>query len=145
MGFHTGLTFNALRGANEARLPQFKDKQGNKAHDRDDGSDWTPAEWLDAAMGELGELASELKSARRGDYGPEAKAVLRDRQPASDMPKNVKRQIAKEVADVVIYLDLFCKQFDIDMGAAVQDKFNEVSERVGSNVVLENDDWRYTR
>jgi hypothetical protein len=39
--------------------------------------------------------------------------------------------IAKEAADVAIYLDLFCEAHGIDLGAAIEAKFNEVSRRNG--------------
>lgn len=76
-----GLSFNTLRGANKARLPQFKNAKGELAHSEPDGSDWTLGEWCTAVAGELGE--------------------------------------------------------------ATKDKFNRVSERVGSNVYIGSDDWHY--
>ena len=101
MGYMTnGLTFNALRGANTARLPQFKNKHGELAHSKKDGSDWSPAQWLQAVVDEL--------------------------------------------ADVVIYLDILAMRLGVDLGAAVMDKFNRVSVRVGSTVRLDADDWHYT-
>ena len=41
-----------------------------------------------------------------------------------------------ELADVVCYLDLLAFRLGIDLGEAVRDKFNRVSERVGSDVKL---------
>jgi NTP pyrophosphatase (non-canonical NTP hydrolase) len=126
------IEFRQLRAANECRLPQFKDRQGNPAHTMSDGTDWTPAEWIVAMVGEVGELAGVLKSCRRGDFGEHAKSVLRDRLPAGLLPEETMRKIRNESADIVTYLDLFCYQFGIDLGAAVAEKFNEVSERVGA-------------
>jgi hypothetical protein len=49
MGYMTnGLTFNTLRAANLKRLPMFKDAKGRTCHAKDDGSDWSPALWLQA-------------------------------------------------------------------------------------------------
>jgi len=128
MGYMTdGLTFNTLRGGNKARLPQFKNKQGALAHSKADGSDWSPAQWLQAVMGELGEYANERKKFERGDH---------------DLDEFLTRA-KKELADVVIYLDLLCMQLGIDLGQAVIEKFNEVSSRVGSNVYISADDWHY--
>jgi NTP pyrophosphatase (non-canonical NTP hydrolase) len=134
----SGLTFDQLRAANEERLPLFKDRTGKVCHEAPDGSDWTPAEWITAIMGELGELAGELKKTRRGDYGSEPWFVLRypNECHPSEMPDEVKKKIASEIADVAIYLDLFTRQFGIDLGEAVRDKFNEVSDRVGVEVKL---------
>lgn len=62
-----GLAFAVLRGANLARLPQFKNRHGEPAHSRPDGSDWTPAQWLQAVTGELGAYANLRKKFERGD------------------------------------------------------------------------------
>lgn len=124
------LSYNTLRAANMKRLPQFKNAKGELAHSEPDGSDWSPAEWLQAVVGELGELANMLKKVKRGDYDFETGRA----------------EIAKEFADVAIYLDLFAYQFRIDLGEAVREKFNEVSRRVDvpvfisrANVVCEHD------
>ncbi|MEK6829115.1 MAG: MazG-like family protein [Nanoarchaeota archaeon] len=131
MGYMTnGLSFNTLRQANEKRLPQFKNKHGKKAHSKKDGSDWSPAQWLQAVTGELGEYANLRKKFERGDVDK----------------KEFKEQAAKELADVVTYLDILAKQLDIDLGRAVKDKFNEVSERVGSDIYIgDDDDWHYKK
>lgn len=127
MGYNTnGLSFRTLRQANIQRIPQFKDAQGRRCHTKDDGSDWSPAEWLQATVGELGELANLLKKVSRGDFPL----------------KEVLPEIRKEFADVVIYLDIFAMQFGIDLGDAVREKFNEVSRRVGAEVFIgTDDDW----
>lgn len=124
-----GLTFNGLREANNMRLPQFKNAKGERAHSSDDGSDWSPNDWMVAVSGETGELANVLKKLKRGDF---------DKEEA--LP-----QIANEAADIVIYLDILCKQFGINLGSAVMDKFNAVSERVGSTVRLDEEGGHYTK
>ena len=130
MGYMTdGLTFNTLRGGNLARLPQFKNKHGELAHSKSDGSDWSPAQWLQAVTGELGEYANLRKKFERGDLTAE----------------EFKAQAASELADVVTYLDILAFQLGIDLGRATMDKFNEVSIRVGSTVRLAADDWHHSR
>lgn len=116
-----GLTFAALRAANTARLPQFKNALGNRAHSKADGSDWSPAQWLQAVVGELGEYANLRKKFERGDID-EATFFA---------------EAEDELADVQTYLDLLSFQLHIDLGAATASKFNRVSERVGSDVRLE--------
>ena len=92
MGYGTnGLSFNTLREANKRRLPQFKSSTGLPAHTEADGSDWSLAEWLQATVGELGELANLLKKVRRGDI------TMADAMP----------EVRREFADVVTYLDIF--------------------------------------
>lgn len=114
------LQFADLRQANLARLPQFRDRQGRLSHSKPDGSDWSLSDWLQAVTGELGELANLLKKVRRGDFSlDEARA-----------------DVADEIADVIIYLDILAMQCGVELGAAVQRKFNIVSRRVGANVFL---------
>lgn len=128
-----GLALGALRAANIQRLPTFKNSRGEAAHSRPDGSDWSPAQWLQACVGELGEFANVRKKYERGDltHGEYAEMA------------------AKELADVQTYLDLLAlRALDfrdgtphptgVDLGAATVAKFNEVSERVGSPVRLHN-------
>jgi NTP pyrophosphatase (non-canonical NTP hydrolase) len=114
------LSFQDLRNANTLRLPQFKNSKGEPAHEKEDGSDWSLAEWMNAVAGELGEAANIIKKIRRGDISlAEAKSSL-----------------AKEFADIATYLDITAMQAGIDLGEAVRLKFNEVSARVGSDVYL---------
>jgi NTP pyrophosphatase (non-canonical NTP hydrolase) len=134
------IRFDDLRRANVERLPLFKDRQGNTAHDSHDGSDWRPSDWLTAIVGEVGELAGELKKARRGDYGSDAKEAMRygivEGVHPVHTPIEVREKIMREMADIVIYLDLLAHQFNIDLGEAVATKFNEVSNRIGVDVEL---------
>ncbi len=117
------LDFDTLRQGNIARLPQFKNKHGEPAHSEPDGSDWSDAEWLEAIVGELGEYANLKKKVRRGDIEPEA----------------AKQMLADELADVVTYIDLLAFRLGIDLGAAVQHKWNEISARVGCDLRIDHD------
>lgn len=124
----TGLTFDVLREANIARLPTFKNRHGEPAHSKADGSDWTPSDWFEATLGELGELANLHKKFRRGDITAE----------------EFKVHAEKELADVQIYLDILALRIldvpgsphptGVDLGLATINKFNEVSRRVKSPV-----------
>lgn len=126
MGYGTdGLTFNTLRGGNLARLKDFKNSHGELAHSKSDGSDWSPAQWLQATVGKLGEYANLRKKFERGDVDENMFV----------------REAADELADVVIYLDLLATQLKIDLGRAVMSKFNRKSRQVGSRVYLADDDW----
>ena len=130
MGYGTdGLTFNTLRGGNMARLPQFKNRRGEPAHSKPDGSDWKLSAWCNAVLGELGEAANLIKKVERGDL------TLDD----------ARADLAKEFADVVTYLDILAFRAGVDLGRATMDKFNEVSVRVGSTVRLEADDWHHVK
>ena len=121
------LNFETLREANRARLPLFKNAQGQPAHSEPDGSDWSPAQWLQAVTGELGELANVMKKIDRGDF-TQAEA---------------QQQLADELADVQTYLDILAMRLGVDLGRATVDKFNRVSARVKAGVRIENADWYY--
>ena len=115
---NTTMTFSVLRFANVARLPLFKNGKGEPAHSRPDGSDWKLSTWMNAVLGELGEAANIVKKVERGDL------TLDEARP----------MLAKEFADVATYLDITAFRAGVDLGQAVKDKFNEVSDRVGAPV-----------
>jgi NTP pyrophosphatase (non-canonical NTP hydrolase) len=122
------LTFDALRRANTARLPQFKNAQGEIAHSKEDGSDWTPADWMTAVVGELGEAANIMKKIKRGDFG--------NRGEDNAQYWDALGKLAKEFADVIIYMDLLAMQYGLTLDSAVANKFNETSRKVGADVFL---------
>lgn len=124
----SSLRFSALRDGNTRRLPEFKNPKGEKFHTKDDGSDWSPLEWGGAAGREMGELLNFLKKLRRGDM------ALDEFVPGEGI--TLRECIAKECADVVCYVDHVAHQVGVDLGEAVREKFNEVSERVGSKVKI---------
>lgn len=128
MGYGTdGLTFNTLRTGNIQRLPEFKNNQGNTAHSKDDGSDWSPAQWLQAVVGELGEYANIRKKVERGDFDGKA--------------DEAQQMMADELADVVVYLDILAFQLNINLGRAVMEKWNRTSKKVGSKLYLDAEGW----
>jgi NTP pyrophosphatase (non-canonical NTP hydrolase) len=114
------LTFAALREANIARLPQFKNRKGEPAHSEPDGSDWALSAWSNAVLGELGEAANLIKKIERGDMTLD----------------EARGELAKEFADVQTYLDILAFRAGIDLGSATVAKWNEVSERVGCDLRL---------
>lgn len=117
----TLLKFADLREANLRRLPLFKNARGETAHSQPDGSDWSDSDWLMAVTGELGEFANLRKKVLRGDMSME----------------DAKQDLADELADVVIYIDILASRLGVDLGAAVVSKFDRVSDRVGCDVKLQ--------
>jgi NTP pyrophosphatase (non-canonical NTP hydrolase) len=75
--------------------------------------------WATALAGETGELCNLIKKVERGDFILDANGL-----------------IGREAADIIIYLDLLCYRLNIDLQAAIIQKFNEVSDRVKSPVKL---------
>jgi NTP pyrophosphatase (non-canonical NTP hydrolase) len=122
MGYGSnGLSFRTLRGANVAR----QDSYG--AH----GIGWSLTDWMCALAGEVGEAANLVKKIRREDFTLE----------------EARDELAKELADVVTYLDLLANAAGIDLGRAVEEKWNEVAERIGypARINGADDDWHYAR
>lgn len=114
------LSFATLRAANTARLPLFKNAKGEAAHSKADGSDWSNAQWLQAVVGELGEYANLQKKVERGDISIE----------------DAKPFLADELADVATYLDILAFRLGINLGEAVESKFNRISKRVKADVFI---------
>lgn len=108
------LAFDTLRNANVQRCEAVF----HKLHR------WNPAEWSNAMAGEAGEACNLTKKIIRGDF-PDDYAMA-----------DAVRDLAKEIADVVIYADLLAARMNIDLGEAVRDKFNEVSQRRKASVSL---------
>lgn len=106
------LTFAQLREVNIARCAAV-------FHALDA---WSPCDWATALAGECGEACNIVKKLRRLEGAdshmntPEHRAEL-------------KMLLGKELADVVIYLDLLAARMDLDLGEEVTRKFNEVSVR----------------
>lgn len=103
-----GLTFNALRAANTARCPMFKNAKGETQHS---GRDWSPNDWMVATGGELGEAMNVMKKVRRGDM------TLGEARP----------KLAREFSDVVIYLDMLARECGVNLGEAISETFNAKS------------------
>ena len=84
--------------------------------------DWSLSDWITAVTGELGEAANIAKKLNRA----------RDGIPGNDRtPDQLKADLADEIADTFIYLDLLAQSQGIDLGAAVMDKFDRTSRKIG--------------
>lgn len=101
------VDFALLRERNVARC-------GDAFHSLEE---WSLTDWACAMAGECGEACNLIKKFRRGE------TITRE-------------MIGKELADMVIYADLLAARAGIDLGEAVRQKFNEVSERRGSAITL---------
>ncbi len=113
------MTFDELRKANVKRC-------GEAFHPLES---WSPADWACAMAGELGEACNLVKKLRR----------LSDGKQLANIPENAQhivKGIADELADTVVYIDLLAARLGIDLGDSILNKFNEVSDRVGSEVKL---------
>lgn len=120
------LHFDVLRAANIARIPLFKNSKGERAHSSDNGSDWALSAWSNAVASEVGEAANIIKKIERGDFTLDEK----------------RSDLADELADIVVYLDILAMRAGIDLGAAIVSKFNAVSRRVDCGIRIgDTGDW----
>lgn len=87
-------------------------------------SAWNGSDWGNAIAGETGEACNVIKKLRRAEINPAIKAEV------------TVNDLAKELADIVLYADLTAAAYGIDLGLAVAKKFNEVSVRVDSELKL---------
>lgn len=110
-----GLSFNTLRKVNEARC--------KKIYDTDVLKEWSEGDWAVAAAGEMGEICDAIKKRKRGYDKP-------------GKPAPTKKDVADEIADTICYLDLLACKMGIDLSEAIASKFNEVSDRFGSDIKL---------
>lgn len=90
---------------------------------------WSPTDWATAMAGECGEACNEIKKLRRLDGADKRIDTPFNRQ-------ELVKKTAKELADLIIYADLLAARLNIDLGQAVVEKFNEVSEKRGSSFTL---------
>ena len=90
---------------------------------------WTRAEWFQAVLGELGEAANVAKKIKRIEQG------IPGNDPDLTLDE-LNAQLAEEIADTFIYLDLLAQSQGIDLEEAVMSKFNQKSAEIGYTVSL---------
>lgn len=116
-----GLSFERLRAANVERCE-------GSYHPL---AQWSLTDWATAAAGEMGEVCGVVKKIRRITSDPDMFIGL-----SGSTVAPLIGDLADEIADTVIYLDLLAARAGIDLGQAVRAKFNVVSDRVDSEVRL---------
>ena len=78
----------------------------------------TPTYRATELAGEVGEACNVVKKLERERLGIRGSRAT-------------KEQLAEELADVIICVDLLAMEFGIDLGEAVRTKFNATSEKYG--------------
>lgn len=109
------LDFETLRNKNVARCNEV-------FHPLES---WSPSDWATALAGEVGEACNFIKKLRRLDGADSHHDTPKERE-------YLIKEIGKELADSLIYLDLLAARFDIDLSQVTIDKFNEVSGKRNS-------------
>ena len=85
---------------------------------------WSATDWGCALAGEVGEALNLVKKIKRGDFSE----------------GDVREDIADELADILIYLDLLAARLGIDLSEATIRKFDRVSARIGADQFLADSD-----
>lgn len=114
------LSFAQLRAANQKRQRERNASFGVKV--------WSLRDWALAMIGEAGEVCNVVKKFQRIDIDDPATHE-------SEAPYLL-ANLADELADVVIYVDLLAERAGIDLGAAVADKFNRDSVELALDAML---------
>ena len=105
------LSFEKLRRENVSRKVRW----------HGEADEWSGADWGNAMAGECGEACNVIKKLRRHETHT---GTTYNTPPEDELIE----QLAHEIADVVIYADLLADKYGIDLGRAVREKFNRVSE-----------------
>ena len=85
-------------------------------------SSWSLSDWMTATAGELGEAANVIKKLNR----------VRDGIPGNaETPEQLRNQLAEELADIVIYLDLLAQAAGFDLETIRDAKFAKTSAKIG--------------
>jgi NTP pyrophosphatase (non-canonical NTP hydrolase) len=106
------LTFDELRIQNVARARRWHGPETLP---------WSGADWSNALCGEAGEAANVVKKLRR------IETLISARGQKTHV--ELRRELALELADVVIYADLLAEFYGVDLAEAVVEKFNAVSDK----------------
>lgn len=119
MGYGSdGVTFSVLRGANQRRQQEWP---GNEAADM-------PFRAIELG-GEAGEVQEAIKKYLRAERGIKGSTATLD-------------DVASEMGDLVVSLDLLADSLGINLGEAVRKKFNATSEKYGMRTYIGSDgDW----
>lgn len=93
-------------------------------------SDWSALEWAGAMCGEAGEAANAAKKLKRLE-GKLRNLNTEPGRAAINNVKKAKKQIAREVADTIIYGVLLVELCGEDIDQIVREVFNAKSEEYG--------------
>lgn len=126
----SSLTFQQLREANVERCETVYHPV----------NEWTPSDWATAMAGECGEACNIVKKLRR----------ITNRAWSVASKENVetyirlRKELASEIADLIIYTDLLAYVFGIELDETIIRKFNQVSRQKDCSILLPENDHATT-
>jgi NTP pyrophosphatase (non-canonical NTP hydrolase) len=115
---------------------------------------WTGADWSNAMQGESGELAEVIGALVLGNsiathtglIGNLVKKLRRNetsiQQAEGPTEGELLENLATEIGDVFLYLDLLAQYYGLSMSDCVIETFNRVSQREGFPEILSHEDNR---
>lgn len=85
-------------------------------------SSWSLSDWMTALTGEVGEAANVIKKLNR----------YRDGIPGNTKSEEeLRADLADELADAAIYLDLIAQAAGFDLNTIIEAKFDKTSAKIG--------------
>jgi NTP pyrophosphatase (non-canonical NTP hydrolase) len=90
---------------------------------------WSIAEWGCAMAGEAGEACNVAKKILRCDHDVRAELAGKSRD-------GYIQELADELADTFLYIDLMAARAGINLELAIINKFNKKSKDTGSKIML---------
>lgn len=84
--------------------------------------DWSLSDWMTALTGEVGEAANVVKKLNRVRDG-----IAGNRETEGEL----RAKLARELADVFVYLDLTFQRLGLNLGDVVTEVFDAKSEQIG--------------
>jgi|SRR5579859_5841404 len=87
-------------------------------------NEWSESDWSNAMAGEAGEVCNAVKNLRRIQCG-----LTQSKGPKT--ADEAIAEIAKEIGDTYLYLDLLAARMGLKIEDCIRDTFNRVSEREG--------------
>lgn len=113
------LTFSGLRASNVHRCTDPKGFDHPLAT-------WSVAEWGNACAGELGEACNFAKKLLRIRKNTRGNLKAEDHS-----EEKLVKKLAREIADTVIYLDLWAASEGIDLSEMIRQVWNNKAKQVG--------------
>ena len=98
--------------------------------------EWGLVDWTNATAGEAGELCNAAKKLQR--YYDEIPGNVQevDEDPI-EFESELQQAVEEEIADTITYAFLVASHLELDVEKLIVDKFNQVSERNGFKIFLE--------
>jgi NTP pyrophosphatase (non-canonical NTP hydrolase) len=116
-------------GIGLVELQRLNVERAKRWHTHGGLGEWSPLEWAGAMAGEAGEACNAAKKLKRleSDIANIDNRIVG----GAESVERYSRDVAKEVADTIIYGVLLCARVGVDVESVVREVFNRKSEEYG--------------